>query len=409
MTRPSPPMEPCSSRSTSAEKADESGITSSLWKSFPEELLERVFTKLPFESLVRLRRVCKRWNQLIHANEIPYLENPSPKCVPVHFGRGSFSTYNSIRKDWQEQPLTFLEVDLLTSGLCLIATAGGLLCFSTYVPEKLVICNPLTRRFKEIQMPDPAVGESPFPYLYTIDRIQVAMGANMATGNYELLVAVVSECDGSGGDAANVGILRGRLLVYDSGSESWKKRADVPRDILFWLGGSVYCSGAFFCLAALLLVPEDGALWEWMLMKYDLEKDCWSVIPAIGAHVWMDHARIVEHRGSVLLITKSSSNISIYKLDESCSSLWIHLKDLPLNVFEDLRFRTRFAYRHDIWWCISKADFLFIIDPCRERSCGGLIVLVHNLSENSWDWIPMLEGNYDPHHLCAFEPSLAPP
>ncbi|KAL2632341.1 hypothetical protein R1flu_017027 [Riccia fluitans] len=401
MTRRSTDMEPSTSRSQG--EARELAILPSLWRHLPEELLERLFAKLPFESLVRLRRVCKRWNHVILSGEVSYLENPTAKCVPVHFGNGAFKIYNSITKDWQEQSLAFLSLDILTNGMSLIATAGGLLCFHTYVPANLVICNPLTRRFKQLEMPQPAAVEAPVPQLYTIDKIQVAMRADTASGNYEVLVAATAQCDGNGGS------LRGRVVGYDSASSSWKQFADVPRDILFWLGGSVFCSGSFYCLAALILVPGDGALWEWMLMKYDIDRDCWSVFPVIGAHVWQDHARIVEYQGSILLVTKASSNISIHRLDESRSSLWVHLKDLPLNVFTNLKEKTSESLRNDIWWCICRGELLFIIDPCREQSGGGLIVLVHDLSKNTWDWIPMLEGNYDPHHLCPFEPSLASP
>ncbi|KAL3695299.1 hypothetical protein R1sor_009375 [Riccia sorocarpa] len=398
-----PDMEPSTSRSQE-DAAGELVISPTLWRYLPEELLERVFGKLPFSSVVRLRRVCKRWNHVILSGEIPYLENPSPKCLPVHFGKHGFMIYNSIIKDWEEHSLSFLSSSVLTRGLSLIATAGGLLCFYTYDPSKLVVCNPLTKRFKQLEIPQPASDEAPVPQLYAIDKIQVAMRADTASGSYELLVAATAHCDGSGLS------LRGRVMGYDSASSSWKQYADVPRDILFWLGGSVFCRGSFYCLAALILVPEDGQLWEWMLMKYDLERDCWSVFPVIGPNVWQDHARIVEYQGSILLVTKASSNISIHRLDESRSSLWVHLKDLPLNVFKNLKEKTSESLRNDIWWCICKGDLLFIIDPCREQqSGGGLIVLVHDLAKNTWDWIPVLEGNFDPHHLCAFEPSLASP
>lgn len=127
-----------------------------LWASLPSDMQALVLSNLPFMNLIALRRVCKKWNDIVlsMSSTFPrgsFQENRAPKCVPLHFEDGFLALFNSEKNAWEEQPLGFLR--LPPESLHLEASSRGLLCFQDLSSQDFIVCNPITRRWRRVPLP----------------------------------------------------------------------------------------------------------------------------------------------------------------------------------------------------------------------------------------------------------------
>lgn len=154
--------------SNSIDSGSDSAITpglemqdSSPWRSLPSDILERALALLPLPDVFRMRCVCKRWNSLIHCAQF---QESSLRC-PVSWGpfysprigwkgRGppfiQWASYDLAEGKWISMPQFEFPLLNRNSGWNLMAANGGLFCFRASDGRRILVCNPMTNRWKEL-------------------------------------------------------------------------------------------------------------------------------------------------------------------------------------------------------------------------------------------------------------------
>lgn len=276
-----------------------------IWSNLPDEVVELVLAQVPFSSLVQYRLVCKKWNAVVMSSDFALAcqKQLSPKCVPVlvandlmESGRWTINPYDSVSNSWLSFSLSFLQNAGQSGPLYLTASSGGLMCFETEDRRNFIICNPITRRWRHLQLPD-AAGESvrttssclDSDYRHTLTGLIV----DQPSGNYKLITASLAKC------------AERRTLVYDSAERSWTRGAEVPDGKRFVNPGALTCNGNLYCL-----VKNPRGLEErtciWRVVKYEVGYDTWCEAPVVTG--WPGNSstelELVEHQGEVLLVAR---------------------------------------------------------------------------------------------------------
>ncbi|KAG6553266.1 hypothetical protein Mapa_005000 [Marchantia paleacea] len=375
-------------------------LNPSLWEKLPENLLEQILAKLPFSALIRFCCVCKKWKNLLLSNEISTRCN-SCKPVLVHSLAGPLTVYSPSRGGWEKLPVSYLPIDV--SQLSLVASGSGLLCFSTDSFGEFLICNPLTKQYRRLQMP---CGEGqgcvmPVPSPLHLNRdesgmncmirlgyLRVGMVFNTDTGFYKLVVASIYEGSGR------------TTLVYDSSNCSWKKAAMVPQGRFFRMK-AIPCGGHLYCGITGVesgVGGESGGFAK--LVRYDAEKETWSAI-LIPAHLGFPR-KLVEHRDRLLLLARPNWQISetfdFFELQEAGSRMWLAAKYMPRRLMDSVyaaMSRPNNPILRSYIKCFGQGDIMYFVGICVKRaevdplmrgcsrSITGLRVWTHDFSSNS--------------------------
>lgn len=277
----------------------------SIWSRLPDEIVELVLKRLPFSSLIQFRVICKQWNSVITSSEFARTcqKQISPKCVPVlvandlmESNKWSINPYDSESNLWLTYSLSFLHDACENGPLYLTASSGGLMCFDTQDRRNIIVCNPITRQWRLLQLPDTA-GQlirttcscHDTDYRHTLTGLLV----DLETGHYKLLVASLAKC------------AEKRTLVYDSTQRSWTRGAQVPDGKRFVNPGALTCNGNLYCLVKNPRAFEERTC-IWRVLKYDVECDSWCEAPVVTG--WPSNSstelELVEHQGQVLLVAR---------------------------------------------------------------------------------------------------------
>jgi hypothetical protein len=308
---------------------DEVGV----WESLPEDVLDRVLARLPLQSLLRMQCVCKRWKIKLRTSSFIRLCESESDVVPqkwfLTFGNvpGPVGlAYDCHLCKWHSLPLGFLPFALDNKSP--LAAADGLICLGAgwrslnkgFTPTRLVVCNPLSRFWRDVALPpdlDPATS------LVSVAGIVVDRYA----GTYKLvIVGEVTKQEGGGKREQKVLI----AFVFDSVSQSWSSHETLVnfldpftsfltshfRTLVGFAIRSVCCSvvceGVMYCLTSR----------PYQLHAFHVESEEWSrsrvALPAeirgpslagrpghlflVGAYLHNQHDK--------------SSNIGIWELDQ---------------------------------------------------------------------------------------------
>lgn len=408
---------------------EEATSSSPSWQFLHEDLIVEVLARLPFLSLIRCRRVCKKWNSVITSAGFSDHHQFTPKCVPVYFNAwdGTFTVYNSVLNSWYRHSLAFLQLQVYASSpalcesLSLAASGGGLLLFDTATFGQYFLCNPVTKKWRELKLPrkDWRGNHMPAPPWIRRGRLHqdVVSGRRMLVGivcgnydvNYKLVFA---------------GLYAGSLwttLVYDSRTFSWSRGARIPiegTDCAF-AGRSMCCNGFLYCL----IRGDGGDLNHYRVMKYDLDQKIWR-------QFWIPRyfgpfLELLEHQESILLIVREPARTPLgsntfYKLQE-----WNHDDATWLIVLEDLPsvvnglgqpLCTKFVSGFHRCGHVGNGDLIYEVGFYREEQEKGWRVLLYHHAENYCFWLP--DYDVDKRHASwhgwskfplgfySFQPSL---
>jgi hypothetical protein len=166
-----------------AMASDEHTVACSAATRIQLDVIEEILLRLPISSLLRLRRVCKQWRDMIsdphfikehayHAPKhlllyLPKLHIPYPKTVyPCHA--------TIIDEKWSPSTWATSHMDPDDH---LFASCNGLLCF--YKKFTLKVVNPATSQWLHLSKPDGILLHD-FHYLYSF-------GFHPTTGEYKLV------------------------------------------------------------------------------------------------------------------------------------------------------------------------------------------------------------------------------
>ncbi|KAG6543684.1 hypothetical protein Mapa_014868 [Marchantia paleacea] len=367
-------------------------MRSSMLASLPEDVLHGVFQKLPFSSLVRFRLVCKAWNELIISPESARSNHPM-KSVLTHFLNWKLTLFNSVACVWEDYSLSFFRDQIEAKFLDVVATDGGLLCFETEVFGQLVVCNPITKRWRVVQVPC-RPGEEfymPSPTVHMSMRSQRPLGdrrmmvgliVDQVTGHYKVIVAALHE----GANRAT--------LVYDSLTRSWKKGAQVPEGKKFSDDDVISCNGRVYCLIKNPKGAQQEAVWR--LLNYNVELDIWSEL-CLPAETLVSFIKLVEHCGSVhLLVEERDSSwrnprLLLYDIENASTSSSMRLtrKDIPRKFttkFSDQALRPTFFESN----ALGQGNLIYVMESDTDAGSVVTVLTVLNFSANTFCDLPEL-------------------
>ncbi|KAF8781048.1 hypothetical protein HU200_001020 [Digitaria exilis] len=178
----------------------------------PEEMLEQILVRLPASTLLRCRRVCKKWNSIIRDPQfiMAHLQQ-APRCPLIFFPRESRSKklYPSeailFDEDWAPSNwnASVIEPDDLLSASC-----NGLVCLysdkttikiaNVATGEFLHLAKPVTKEYKVIRFPCERrsfpVGNVNFIQVYTLgdDKWRNVRSPKAQILDYEIRPGVIN-------------------------------------------------------------------------------------------------------------------------------------------------------------------------------------------------------------------------
>ena len=372
------------------------------WKHLPHDLVKKVLARLPLASVARARAVCKRWYTVVQTCHFLRMRREfqlSPEAyLFLYWEResGEVSVYNAAEKKWQP----FSRLSFVPFMMCVppIAGAGGLFCFAC--TESLVVCNFLTRKWRQIP---PLQGFRPALNPWTFAHLVLdpdRLGYKIILGRYEY--------SHLGHRPSNL-----RIKLFDSRSSSWKAEPSPPPPLEVSLRGSVGINsqslsghGTTSQVLGSILYCLDN---EWRhVMAYDIDLSVWIGepirLPRSFRSTWFPPC-LLEHRGNLCLVgaqdvfgDASSRRIIVHTLDLETTS-WCETFHIPHERYKELD-GAPYIYKcflHDDFICFitkdagilySLRDGSFATLPMKFTYNWSLLYLSESTLDPTWNVIP---------------------
>lgn len=396
-----------------------------IWKALPEDVFERVVARLPLQSVIRMQTVCKKWKIKVRSptfirlcevdSEAPrtewFLTFAQQKAGTVCFA------YDVQVSKWLSIPLGFLPFDL--NNRSPLAAADGLICLGAgwnansrgAMPTKLVICNPVSRFWRDVPLPpqlDPALSILSVAGL-AVDRL---------SGAYKLIVVGEVRREAENADSREVKFLV--AYIFDSVSQVWSSyevELDPLDSFTSFLANhfrtlvghsiravlcSVVCEEVLYCLTAR----------PYQLHAFNVENEGWNRLK-ISLPAEISGPSLVARPGRLFLVGAyrhnqhdKGNNIGIWELDQE-TQRW-NVVDILLEAMRSSHGRKSppksppGAIKED-----GDDDDVILFVKWATR------FLAYNVSKKSWLWlpacVPSAQGNQPYHNGYLFTPSLLLP
>ncbi|OAE29517.1 hypothetical protein AXG93_1433s1370 [Marchantia polymorpha subsp. ruderalis] len=391
----------------------EAELRSTLWSALPVEILDLILQRVPVETLMKWRRVCRHWSSANMSSYITDTRLHDSETLPVvRITRSSFrfkksdhksfevDTFNSTRGTWGKLFLGSLVAHLSaqreTLGEFRFMTAGGLVFVvsrSTRPDSRLDIAesvedlimtvyNPVTRKWRQIEVP-----------FCTAQDPQVS-AQNPKKVRVNAVGMVVDR------------LRKGRLFflkrrLVSAHAREYKAQKRNPR-----------------------------------MLEYNVAEKSWREVTFLPKHTGAGRPYLVENRGDVLYVARASwtkkrvryNTWFFYKLKSRVADgpaalalTWEKVGEMPIELHETLNKRINQGgfYTYAIEMSIAgSGDRIYFSGPApvaEQTTVGAMIwrVLVHDLKANTWDWLPdyVLEDgrpslNVGESLLVTLEPSF---
>jgi hypothetical protein len=288
----------------------------------PVEAVERILAHLPLPALIRARCVCKRWRTLVASPrflsaraEIPAVANPPyfPMVFSQSYGR-KCCAFDFANYRWQR----LAPLDFVPYKVTYVAGAGGLMCLRNCF-ELLVVCNPITRQWKNLPRSSGqlCVGQS-----------LIHMVFEPALKSYKI-ITISATC---------------KTEVYDNTSKNWNITShSLPPGVTCIRGRTAaFCNGFLYCivdegvgskLSGVIAHDVQLAVWSSMLIAlptgFGEARSSNSLQPGSLA------ASLVECRGRVVLVAEKMqlgvTLIHIFEL-QLMNITWLEVASLPYEI-----------------------------------------------------------------------------
>ncbi|BBN07860.1 hypothetical protein MPTK1_4g06840 [Marchantia polymorpha subsp. ruderalis] len=327
-------------------------MDASLWSNLPEDLVDRVLACLSLPTFYRFRTVCKRWNSLITspsflqcwsemATECPWLlmiKRRDNRLCPA---------YDSLLSKWHAVSLNFLPLQATE----VVATCEGLLCLRAEVSGSLFVCNPLTKRWREL----------PTMLMKNQARGIVGMTVNKATKCYKIIVA-----------GSNSDLYDRKTEVYDSATDSWKRSGDLPARTDLRPEYAV-------CLGSMYFTTSE----PFSLLAFNIAEDVWRKVE-VPMPCSLTCSRLLVNNGILVLVGGVGKNgisrsFCIWKLEKETME-WQECERMPDYLCRKFLAMCYHNYEHIS--CIGHMDLICL------ASFSWPETLVYDASLKSWHWLP---------------------
>lgn len=328
-------------------------LDGSVWGDLPEELMDRVLAWLPPVCLFRLRGVCRRWHSVLNErgflNLLSQLPSHGPCFLMSQKNGETWQTavYSHPMNSWHSLPLTFIP----RKAHSLIASAGGLLCFTGLEGrhDHLFVCNPLRKEFKFL------------PVMHHSRQLGfVHMVVDKKVRCYRIITT---------GDGSYTGSNRAMPTeVYDSKSDSWAVYDSMPVGNLHSLK-SAFCNGRLYCLT---LSPCG-------LVAFDINQGVWKSIPVRMPRSLLDAFLVSGDSGCLLLVGRVGlysvhQSMRIWELDQRLMD-WVEIGRMP-----HLMFKALLKSSAESFQCFGHGSYICFSAQKQQRW------LMYDLCKKVWHW-----------------------
>jgi F-box interacting protein len=284
----------------------------------PEEMIEQIFVKLPASTLLRCRRVCKIWNNIIRDPQfiMAHLQQ-APRC-PLMFSHRE----TCLKKLLPSEAVLFDEswapsrwnVPVIEPDDYLCASCNGLVCL--YSDKTTIkIANLATGEFLHFEKPDKK-SKGDHYYFYNF-------GFHPVTKEYKV---IHFPCERSTLPVGNINAIQ----VYTLGDNKWRNVTSPKAQTLNFIrfSGLVNVDGAMYWI-----IEDKETSWGITVVSFDLYKEHfeWIQMPTVklatsGGYFW-----ITEVAGKVSVVTDQNifyetggfvGKLEIWTLDNKIDQIW---------------------------------------------------------------------------------------
>ncbi|KAJ7516560.1 hypothetical protein O6H91_22G062900 [Diphasiastrum complanatum] len=335
-----------------------------LWKSMPEDCIDKILVRLPLPSAFRLRSVCKRWKSFIFSEAYFSLQSQLSShrhcfllCTQGHLA----CVYNFILEKWHYLPLPRIVLPITIPPLSLASASQSLFCFANQVAEcsVLFICNPFTKSLKSL----PAMSRIRFIHKVTVT-------VDPSDKSYKIMVA-----GEDGNQFSNPHVYKLLTEIYDSTTASWTMAGSPLPEAKFGSNPGVWCRGGFYCITEM----------PYGVVTFDMVAQSWKEIRA-PMPACLATPSLVECRGRLLMggrikhkAGQRPDSIKIWELKGSSEMAWTEVVRMP-----DSLCREFLQPLHSLTplVCAGIDNFICITTHLSPR------VLIYDLSSSVWRWLP---------------------
>ncbi|PIN10848.1 hypothetical protein CDL12_16556 [Handroanthus impetiginosus] len=336
-----------------------------MWSNLPFDLLAKIFSYLPPESLARAKAACRNWQPAaesaaaaahLHRHRHP----PWFIALPTRSWGLSCYAHNPVGKSWH-----LLSIGRTISTIKPFATIGGLLLLkiTSITALKLAIYNPFTKQFK------------PLPLL-NVARTNPAVGVveKTSTQNFSKFGFKIYVAGGMSDSASGGAIYQQTIEMYDSFLDKWTIIGPMPVEfavrLTVWTPNeSVHSNGVIYWMTSARAYSAMG---------FEIATNRWREL-AVPMADKLEFAALVPRNGKLAVVGGIfGGDAAVWELGED-EDQWSVVAKVPL----ELGIR---ALGEKMNWgsmkCVGTEGAV-----CLYRDLGsGIIVRREVYGEGKWEW-----------------------
>ena len=314
------------------KKSSNNKRTMRSFSEFPKELTLEIFSRLPVQSLLICKVVCKRWNAAIAEPVLATMQlaNAADQslCLVLHSEFPKFVLYNVFvsnlgcpNKEWKRLEIPFRQI---LSSFEVVGSCNGLLCVSHYqLDDPVLIHNPLTRDYKKL--PDKGEEHSKGK----IHRCVFGFGFDPKTMAYKVLKIV--HYAGSSSETPDMN-RKPDVFVVTLGSDEWRSKGQTNYE-LTGSSSEAFVNGKFHWLTHRDFL-EAGKCQD--IISFDLSTETFQELPRPDFEGLMKHTcHLVTLKGALSAVisyvdgTNEIWQMKDYNVRESWTREFVIRKYVP--------------------------------------------------------------------------------
>ncbi|KAG6541531.1 hypothetical protein Mapa_017053 [Marchantia paleacea] len=385
----------------------------------PDDALQNILLRLPLPDIVRLCCVCKRWDGLVQSLNMFRFNGFSwskPYCIRVRKDCRELEVYDRGLERCHKLSLDFVSASY--DKMSLLASGGGFLLLRAD-DGALIVCNPLTKVWRELPPLDPPPAftnsrlllnarepyqgicicpppGSTFSFFDPVDPgsqspIFSTIFADPLSMSYCILIAGYKRDERASGVLGST--YDSMTRIYQFSTNTWTTGGMLPRKEFYGTGG-VFCNGFFYSVVRIMWRRPT-------IIVYDWHKRAWSDLEIdLPSSILPPH--LVEHHGDLLIVGAcygdnwrkylrigdkisafSAAHTPVEVTQPSCIRIW-QLVDkgkkwnevtrMPKELYDDFVKQANGYYE-----CVGKGDLIYF---AKENGNGP--ELVYDLSCDKW-------------------------
>ncbi|XP_071702317.1 F-box/kelch-repeat protein At3g61590-like [Rutidosis leptorrhynchoides] len=334
----------------------------------PDDMHEKILSRLPLSVIFKASCVCKKWNEIIHSKKFTLSDASILSDKTWYFMFTSSAEpvgylYDPGMRKWYNFELPFM-----VHHTWKISQSCGLVCFMDDETSKdMYICNPITKEYECLKSPS-----SPCFPVYN------ALAFSVGQSNSEYTISVIRSMQASD----DFFLWNFSVHVYNSNEKTWLP--PVMGAMRGWRPGdvSVICNNVLYVLVFCTRPNEFQNLHG--LVTYDLASTKSSIgmlrdESVILAPCALTCGRLMNVQRKVVLVGGIGrpdrpgviKGIGIWVLD---GNLWTEITRMPH------KFVQGFGELDDVFASSGGGDLIYI------QSYGGTALLVYDMDKRQWFW-----------------------